>query len=97
MAIVHVLFGVTITTMTLHELQEQALKLPAEERWQLINVLMRSVSDQQSWLLQPNPRSTARPTGLATSLIGIAKTDAPPPTEEEVKAMLDEQLVQKYL
>ena len=58
---------------------------------------MRSVSDQQSWPLQPHPQSVARPTGLVTSLIGIAQTDAPPPTDEEVKAMLDEQLVQKNL
>ncbi|MBD0300102.1 MAG: hypothetical protein ICV82_07590 [Nitrososphaera sp.] len=38
-----------------------------------------------------------KPKGLAASLIGIAKTDAPPPTDAEVKAMLDQQLVQKYL
>ncbi|MGV0027778.1 hypothetical protein [Phormidesmis priestleyi] len=35
-------------------------------------------------------QSTVKPTGLAASLIGIAKTDAPPPTDEEVKAVLDE-------
>jgi len=38
-----------------------------------------------------------KPKGLAAGLIGIAKTDAHPPTDEEVKAMLDERLVQKYL
>ncbi|MBD2088543.1 hypothetical protein H6F67_01495 [Microcoleus sp. FACHB-1515] len=75
--------------MTLQELQEQALKLSLEERWQLVYVLMRS--------LQPNPQSTAKPTGLAASLIGIAKTNAPPPTDEEVKAILDDRLTQKYL
>jgi hypothetical protein len=42
----------------------------------------------------PNSNSTE---GLAASLIGIAKTDAAPPTDEEVKAILDERLVQKYL
>lgn len=83
--------------MTLHELQEQALKLPFEERWQLIQVLMRSVSDQQSGSLQPSVQSTAKPTGLAASLIGIARTDALAPTDEEVRVMLDERLVQKYL
>jgi hypothetical protein len=41
----------------------------------------------------PNPK----PQSLAASLIGIAKTDMPPPTDEEVKAILDERLVQKYL
>jgi hypothetical protein len=76
-------------TMALHELQSQALKLSVEERWQLINALIQS--------LQPTTQSKVKPKGLAASLIGIAKTDAPPPTDEEVKAMLDERLVQKYL
>lgn len=75
--------------MTLHELQDQALKLSNEDRCQLINTLMRS--------LQPKPQLAVKPQGLAASLIGIAKTDAPPLTDEEVNAMLDERLVQKYL
>jgi hypothetical protein len=75
--------------MTLHELQDQALQLSAEERWELINALVRS--------LQPPSQSVEKPKGLVASLIGIAKTDAPPPNDEEVQAMLDERLVQKYL
>lgn len=75
--------------MTLRDLQEQALKLPVDERWQLINTLMRS--------LQSNSQPTMKAEGLAVSLIGIAKTDAPPPSDEEVKAMLEKRLVQKYL
>jgi hypothetical protein len=75
--------------MTLRELEDQALRLSNEDRCQLVNALMRS--------LQPKPQSTVKPQGLAASLIGIAKTDAPPPTDEEVNAMLDERLVQKYL
>ena len=74
--------------MTFHELQEQALKL-SDERWQLVNVLMRS--------LQPKARSTVKPQGLAASLIGIAKTNAPPPTDEEVDMLFDERLAQKFL
>ena len=75
--------------MTLNELQDRALKLSVEDRWQLIYTLMQS--------LQPKPQSTTKPKNLAASLIGIAKTDTPPPTDEEVKTMLDERLVQKYL
>ncbi len=75
--------------MTLRELQEQAMKLSAEERLQLINVLTRS--------LQPKSQSMVKPTGLAASLIGIAQTGTAPPNDEEVKVMLDERLVQKYL
>jgi hypothetical protein len=73
--------------MTLHELQEQALRLSVAERQVLINALTQS--------LRPNQLS--KPSGLAASLIGIAKTDAPPPTDAEVSAILNERLVQKYL
>jgi hypothetical protein len=75
--------------MTLSELQAQALNLSPEERWQLINVLIRSV--------QPEPPKAPKPQGLAASLVGLAKTDSPPPTDEEVAIMLDERLTQKYL
>jgi len=73
--------------MTLHELQDQALRLSIEERWELVNALMRS--------LQPSSQLTVKPQ-LVVSLIGIAKTDAPSPTDEGVQAMLDERLVKKY-
>lgn len=61
--------------MTLQELQEQALKLSIEERWQLIWVVLRL--RQRSVSLQPHPQSAPKQKGLAASLIGIAKTDAP--------------------
>jgi hypothetical protein len=70
-------------------LENQALKLSVEDRWHLINRLMRS--------LQPKTQLEIKPKGLAASLIGIAKTDAPTPTDEEVKAILEERLMQKYL
>jgi hypothetical protein len=75
--------------MTLNELQDQALRLSSEDRWELVNALMRS--------LQPSSQLAVKSQGLAASLIGIAKTDALPPTDEEVQAMMDERLVQKYL
>ncbi len=83
--------------MTLRELQDQALRLFNEDRCQLINVLMRSRSDSSGVSLQPKPQSAVKPQGLAASLIGIAKTDTPAPTDEEVNAILDERLAQKYL
>jgi hypothetical protein len=81
--------------MTLHEIQEQALKLSAEDRWILINTLTRSCVAEALPALQPGLPS--KQPGLAASLIGIAKTDTPAPTDEEVNAMLEERLVQKYL
>lgn len=75
--------------MTLYELQEQAMRLSVGDRQQLIHILQRSLQTKK----QPEVKSK----GLAASLIGIAKTDAPPPTDEEVKAILDERLAQKSL
>ena len=75
--------------MTLHELQDQALRLSIKERWELVDALMRS--------LQPSSQLAMKPQGLVASLVGIAKTDALSPTDEEVQAILDERLVQKYL
>jgi hypothetical protein len=39
----------------------------------------------------------AKPKGIAARLVGIAKTERPAPTDEEVTVMLDERLVEKYL
>jgi hypothetical protein len=75
--------------MTLQQLQAQALELSTEERWALTNTLLRS--------LKPKNSSTRKPQGIVASLVGIAKTDRPAPTDEEVAAMLDERLVEKYL
>ena len=77
-------------TSIFSEIQSQALQLSLQERWQLITVLMRSV--------QPKPALPTPSTGLATSLVGLAKVDGhTPPTDEEVKDMLNEHLMQKYL
>ncbi len=40
---------------------------------------------------------TSKPQGLVASLVGIAKTNEPAPSDDEVAAMLDERLAQKYL
>lgn len=72
--------------MTLDELQKQVLELSPEDRWQLIDVLTRSLQTS----------SIIKPKGLAVSLIGIAKTEIAP-TDQEVEAMLDQRLARKYL
>jgi hypothetical protein len=41
-------------------------------------------------------RSTAiKHNGIAASLVGIAKTEEPSPTDEEVKSILETRLLQK--
>jgi hypothetical protein len=75
--------------MTLQQLQAQALELSTEERWALTNTLLRS--------LKPTNLSTCKPQGIVASLVGLAKTDKPAPTDEEVAVMLGDRLVEKYL
>jgi len=75
--------------MTLRELEDRVLRLSAEERWHLVNTLMKS--------LQLESKSAVKQKDLSASLIGIVKTDTPQPTDAEVQAMLDEHLTKKYL
>ena len=79
--------------MTFSELQKQVLNLSIKERWRLVNQLIQSLQlDTQHAAVSQNESQPS-----AVSLIGIARTDAPAPTDEEVKAMLDERLTEKYL
>jgi hypothetical protein len=75
--------------MTLQQLQAQALELSTEERWALTNTLLRS--------LKPTNLPARKPQGIVASLVGLAKTDKPAPTDEEVAVMLGDRLVEKYL
>ncbi|WP_225902953.1 hypothetical protein [Pseudanabaena yagii] len=45
--------------------------------------------------LRSEPSTAIKHNGIAASLIGIAKTDAPSPTDEEVKSILETRLLQK--
>ena len=79
--------------MTFSELQKQALNLSVEERWRLVNQLIQSLQlDTEHSIVFQN---ASKPS--AVSLMGIARTDSPAPTDEEVKAMLDKRLTEKYL
>jgi hypothetical protein len=73
--------------MTFQKLHEQVLTLPEDDRWELIDILMKS--------LRSKPTLVNRYKGIASSLVGIAKTNAPTPTDEEVKSILETRLLQK--
>jgi hypothetical protein len=73
--------------MTFQQLHEQVLTLPEDDRWELVNILMKS--------LRSRPSLKVKHKGIASSLVGIAKTDAPIPTDEEVKSILETRLLQK--
>lgn len=91
------------------ELIQAIERSPNEVIWALLEILKIlqrqlpltdvQLAQQEAELqfLHPNSRQITKPENLAASLIGIAKTDTAPPTDEEVKAILDERLVQKYL
>ncbi len=66
--------------MTFQTLHEQVLTLPEDDRWELIDILMKS--------LRSKPALVNRYKGIASSLVGIAKTNAPAPTDEDVKSII---------
>ncbi len=44
------------------------------------------------------PTVTDRPrVGSLNDIVGLLKTDAPPPTDEECRAILEEELIKKHL
>jgi hypothetical protein len=76
--------------MSLQELREQALQLSVSDRLALMSTIIESLQHEL------RPRSPV-PEDIVDRMIGLAKTDAPSPTDAEVEAMLEERLVEKYL
>jgi hypothetical protein len=75
--------------MSLQELRKQALQLSVSDRLELMKTILYSLEEE----LRPRPNLE----GVVERMRGLAKTDAPPPTDAEVEAMLEERLVEKYL
>ncbi|MBW4575013.1 MAG: hypothetical protein KME08_06985 [Aphanothece sp. CMT-3BRIN-NPC111] len=75
--------------MNLQELKNQAYKLSVSERLELMNAIIQSLQHEL------RPRSDIK--GAVERMRGLAKTDAPPPTDTEVEVMLEERLIEKYL
>ena len=75
--------------MSLQELRKQVLNLSVSDRLALMQTIITSLERE----LRPRPDTK----GAAQRLLGLAKTDQPPPTDAEVEAMLEERLVEKYL
>jgi hypothetical protein len=75
--------------MSLQELKELAYKLPPSERLALVSAIIES--------LQENLSSQSELSGAIRRMRGLLKTDQPAPTDEQVKAMLEERRVEKYL
>ena len=47
--------------------------------------------------IETHPVSPPPRTGSLKDLLGILKTDAPPPNDEECRAILEEELIKKHL
>jgi hypothetical protein len=47
--------------------------------------------------VETHPTGAPPRTGSLKGLIGILKTGAPPPTDDECRAMLEEELIKKHL
>ena len=75
--------------MSLQELKEQASQLPVSDRLELIRMLIES--------LQEAPSEQPERSRIIKQMKGLLKTDQPAPTDEQVKAMLEERRVEKYL
>jgi membrane glycosyltransferase len=78
-----------IVKLSIEALAEAISTMNLEEKRQLQEILEQQISEDEE--------RTRSKKGAAARLIGIAKTDAPAPTDEEVEVMLDERLVEKYL
>ncbi len=77
-------------SMSWQELRKEAYQLPVSDRLLLVEAIVRSLSNE----LRPRPLV---PEGTLTRLHGLLKTDEPAPTDEEIEAMLEERLKEKYL
>ena len=76
--------------MQAQDLLPQVQKLPLAEKLALLNFLVQTI--QRTVL---SNAQTERP--KAVSLMGLAKTEEPAPSDSEVQTMLAERRVEKYM
>jgi hypothetical protein len=75
--------------MSLQEVKQQVVKLSVRERLSLVSFIIESLPELMSY--------TAERSRAIEQMRGLLKTDKPAPTDEEVKAMLEERRIDKYL
>ena len=75
--------------MLLQELKNQANKLPVNDRLELV----RSIIDS----IQEIPISKPTRTQAINRMKGLLKTSQPSPTDAEVRSMLEQHRMEKYL
>ena len=88
--------------MTYQEMVAEISRLTIQERLSLIEALTRSVQAELAPCTPVTPalerlRSTLKTEGSSLSRVrGIAKPDGPPPTDEEIRNMRADYLIEKY-
>jgi hypothetical protein len=81
--------------MTLQEIEQQVYQLTIGERLSLLNTITRSL---QQDMIQPQNRAQADKLALVEQLRGCLKRPGEAaPTDEEIEAMREQRLVEKYL
>jgi hypothetical protein len=74
--------------MTHEELIREILRLPLEQRSELLEAIKRSLQEEM------HPQERRR--DAVRRLRGIAKPDGPPPSDEEIKEGYTRYLMEKY-
>ena len=74
--------------MSLQELKEQAFQIPKSDRLEPVRAIIESLQNQ--------PSQKSERTSIIKQMKGLLKTNQPAPTDEQVKAMLEEHRVEKY-
>ena len=94
--------------MTQEELLQQIMQLPLEQKIGLIEAISRDLRAELTARVESNSATAAEAEGTGTQdtaqdkvrlserLRGIIKFDGPPPTDEEVKDMYADYLLEKY-
>jgi hypothetical protein len=81
--------------MTLQEIEQQVYQLTITERLSLLNTITRSL---QRDIIQPKNSAQVDKLALVEQLRGCLKRPGEPaPTDEEIEAMREQRLVEKYL
>lgn len=74
---------------TLEEIIKELTSRPSAERLRLARMILETIETQ--------PVTAPPGKGTLKDLLGLLKTDAAPPTDEECRAILEEELIEKHL
>lgn len=83
--------------MSLQNLKEQARQLSISERLELVSAIIESLQDSSSQQPERSLKAGTMRSRIIKQMKGLLKTDQPAPTDDQIKAMLEERRVEKYL